>query len=385
VPLNVQFLEVIMQLSRLGELSLLLVAMLTIMVGAALAPGLHTVAEGLGVSSYAPLLITLPALGAIIFAPLFGKLIDRIGARTTLLISLWGYFLLGAGGAFLYGPWQIAIDRIILGGFAAGLMAAGTAVISQWYQGPARLNMIAKQGMAIELGGVVFLFIGGLLSELSWQAPFLLYVMGLLCAILTVFFVPRRKTAEMPEDDNAADSSNTSSMGPVVLFTILAMSLFFSFIISLPGFLADLQYSEAQTGYVLSFISLVAVFSAMAMPKMVTRFSVKYTLAISFLTYAIGHLLFAFSSVNTTIILASLFAGIGFGFSIPLLNHSTVEMSNSRNLGRNLSLFAMAVFTGQFVTSILEFIPLDHGKIFLVCAGLAVLCSIAVVNKKAAS
>lgn len=231
----------------------------------------------------------------------------------------------------------------------------------------------------------MFLFIGGLLSELSWQAPFLLYVMGLLCAILTVFFVPRRKTVEMPEDDNVADSSNTSSMGPVVLLTILAMSLFFSFIISLPGFLADLQYSEAQTGYVLSFISLVAVFSAMAMPKMVTRFSVKYTLAIFFLTYAIGHLLFAFSSVNTTIILASLFAGIGFGFSIPLLNHSTVEMSNSRNLGRNLSLFAMAVFTGQFVTSILEFIPLDHGKIFLVCAGLAVLCSIAVVNKKAAS
>ncbi|WP_342665478.1 MFS transporter [Marinomonas ushuaiensis] len=321
-------------------------------------------------------------MGAMIFAPLFGKLIDHIGARTTLLISLWGYFILGAGGAFLYGPWQIAIDRIILGGFAAGLMAAGTAVISQWYQGFARLNMIAKQGMAIELGGVVFLFIGGLLSELSWQAPFLLYVMGLLCAILTVFFVPRRKASDIPEENSVTVSSNASSMGSIMLFTVLAMGLFFSFIISLPGFLASLDYSEAQTGYVLSFISLVAVFSAMTMPKVVARFSVKYTLGIAFLTYAIGHVLFAFSSVTMSIILASVFAGIGFGLSIPLLNHSTVEMSNSRNLGRNLSLFAMAVFTGQFVTSVLEFIPLNHGKIFLVCAGLAVLCSIAVVNRK---
>jgi MFS family permease len=371
-----------MQLSRLGALSLLLVAMLTIMVGAALAPGLHSVAEGLGVSEYGSLLITLPALGAIIFAPLFGKLIDRIGARSTLLISLWGYFILGAGGAFLYGPWQVAIDRIILGGFAAGLMAAGTAVISQWYQGAARLNMIAKQGMAIELGGVVFLFIGGLLSGLSWQAPFLLYVMGLLCVILTVFFVPRRTESDTSEENSDAVSSHTSSMGPIMLFTVLAMGLFFSFIISLPGFLANLDYSEAQTGYVLSFISLVAVFSAMSMPKVVARCSVKYTLGIAFLTYAIGHLLFAFSSSNMTIILASVFAGIGFGLSIPLLNHSTVEMSNSSNLGRNLSLFAMAVFFGQFVTSILEFIPLDHGKIFLVCAGLAVLCGIAVINKK---
>ncbi|WP_281171159.1 hypothetical protein [Marinomonas ushuaiensis] len=40
------FLEVIMLLSRLGELSLLLVAMLTIMVGAALAPGYIQLLKG---------------------------------------------------------------------------------------------------------------------------------------------------------------------------------------------------------------------------------------------------------------------------------------------------------------------------------------------------
>lgn len=366
-----------MRLSRLGELSLLLVAMLTIMVGAALAPGLQSVAEGLGVSEYATFLITLPALGAIIFAPFFGKLIDRIGARTTLFIGLWGYFLLGAGGAYLHGPWQVAIDRIMLGGFAAGLMASGTAVISQWYQGTARLNMIAKQGMAIELGGVVFLFVGGLLSELSWQAPFLLYVMAFLCVVLTVCFVPQHQSIDTQEVNHADVAPPSSSMGRIVLFTVLAMGLFFSFIISLPSFLAGLQYSEAQTGYVLSFISLVAVFSAMTMPKMVARFSVKHTLGMAFLMYAIGHVVFAFSSENWHIVTASVFAGAGFGLSIPLLNHSTVEASSSGNLGRNLSLFAMFVFSGQFVTSILEFLPLAHDKVFLACSVLAVGCSAA--------
>ena len=55
-------------LTRYGEYSLLISAMLTIMVGAAIAPGLTTISQQLGVQEYAPLLITLPALGAILFA-----------------------------------------------------------------------------------------------------------------------------------------------------------------------------------------------------------------------------------------------------------------------------------------------------------------------------
>ena len=86
-------------LTRYGEYSLLISAMLTIMVGAAIAPGLTTISQQLGVQEYAPLLITLPALGAILFAPVFGTLIDKIGARKTLLISLWGYFIFGCAGA----------------------------------------------------------------------------------------------------------------------------------------------------------------------------------------------------------------------------------------------------------------------------------------------
>lgn len=179
-----------MQLSRLGEITLLVMSMLTIMVGAVLAPGLNSIAPALGVSKFAPLLITLPALGAILFASFFGKLIDSIGARKTLVIALWGYLLLGIGGIWVYGPLWVSIDRILLGGFAAGVMASGTAIISEWYHGKARLSVIAKQGMAIELGGVIILFLGGLLSEINWRAPFLLYGLALICLVLTAMRIP---------------------------------------------------------------------------------------------------------------------------------------------------------------------------------------------------
>ena len=362
-----------MKLSRTGEFSLLLVASLTVMVGSALAPGLTTVSQALGVSEYATFLITLPALGAIAFAPLFGLLIDNIGARTTLLISLVGYFVSGSGGIFVEGVLFVGINRTILGGFAAGCMASGTALISLWYLGSNRLNMIAKQGMAIELGGAIFLFFGGLLSQYNWRGPFVLYALGFVSFVLVLLSVPNRN--RKPEEVALNNTSEASRMGSVVIYTILSMALFFSLFVTIPQQMAALQFSQPETGYLLSFISAIAVIAAMVMPRMVSRFTESTTVMVSFFAFAFAHGLFAYSSSIYLLTLAALSAGVGFGFSIPLFNHETVKRSTEKNLGRNLSLFAMAVFFGQFITSIMVFMPLDYVGSFKVCGLLAVFCA----------
>jgi len=371
-----------MQLSRFGEITLLVISMLTIMVGAVLAPGLNSIAPALGVSKFAPLLITLPALGAILFAAFFGKLIDSIGARKTLVIALWGYLLLGIGGIWVYGPLWVSIDRILLGGFAAGVMASGTAIISQWYHGKARLSVIAKQGMAIELGGVIILFLGGLLSEIDWRAPFLLYGLALVCLVLTAISIPRKEPETQPVTLSESGQIN-ESLRSVLINAVLAMSLFFSMFITLPSHLGDLGYSEAETGYLLSFISLMAVLSALVMPHVVNAKSEKVTLFLAFISFAAAHAIFAIAESTSLLVVASLFAGTGFGFSIPLLNHATVERSSDTNMGRNLAWFAMAVFSGQFLTSALEFLPVTDSGVFTVCGAIAVLCSVYVMKTKA--
>lgn len=53
-------------LSALGRYTLLCIACLTIMVGAVVAPGLISLSEALGVTDNSVLLMTLPALGAVI-------------------------------------------------------------------------------------------------------------------------------------------------------------------------------------------------------------------------------------------------------------------------------------------------------------------------------
>lgn len=380
-----------MQISKSGEWSLLLVATLTIMVGAALAPGLTSIADALGVTAYAPFLITLPALGAIIFAPLFGWMIDKFNPRKVLLLSLLGYFIFGCGGMFLHGPWAVTIDRILVGGFTAGAMASGTAIISICYAGMARLSMIAKQGMAIELGGVVLLFVSGLLSDISWRAPFLLYSLALVCFVLLWRFIPKQliPASEPLTNPESLDSATpqaagktNSSMVSIFIFATLAMASFFSMFIILPSLLTVLGFTQSQVGYLLSFISFIAVLTALFMPQMVRRVGIANTLLVAFASFALAQLFFASSGELLFLILAAIFAGMGFGFSIPLLNHATVERSSEHNRGRNLSRFTMAVFSGQFITSGLEFLHLDSNNTLYISALVSFICVLLIIKNR---
>jgi len=71
-----------------------------------------------------------------------------------------------------------------------------------------------------------------------------------------------------------------------------------------------------------------------------------------------------------------------FGFSIPLLNHMTVELSDVKVRGKNLSYFTMAVFSGQFFTSFMEYIPGEQ-NVFISCSVFAFIITLVLFFKKA--
>ncbi len=91
------------QLTILGNYTLLCISSLTIMVGALVTPGVISISNALGTSDNAVLLITLPALGAVFFAPVAGKLIDTYGAYRSLIVGLLLYGFLGASVYWLHG------------------------------------------------------------------------------------------------------------------------------------------------------------------------------------------------------------------------------------------------------------------------------------------
>ena len=365
------------QLKTMGHYTLLCIACLTIMVGALVAPGLISISTALGVADKAIFLITLPALGAIIFAPIAGKLIDKYGAYRSLIGGLFLYGFLGASVYWLHGPIFVFANRILLGGVTSVVMAGGTVLISQWYFGKARLDMMAKQGMAIELGGVLFLFLGGLFAGQYWGLPLSLYLVAWLFLAMLLLFVPRIPPAEIDTDttDNHITGHKGLTLKSIYLIAVFSMASFFTTVVLLPKAMHTQHYSEEQVGLLLAFISLVAVTAAHFMPKLTKRLGEQKVLAIAFIAYASAYVCFL-QSGTPTLIMGAIFNGIGFGFSIPLLNHMTVERSAPKVRGRNLSYFTMSVFSGQFFTSFIEYIPGGITNVFISCITFCTLVSL---------
>ncbi|WP_248746040.1 MFS transporter [Pseudomonas sp. MWU12-2037] len=378
-------------LKPVGAFSLLCVACLTIMVGCVIVPGLTSIASGLGVTGSASWLVTLPSLGVVLFGPIAGSIIIHKGPRFSLRSGLALYGLIGIAGALPLGSIYTYIDRLILGGATALVMASGTSLISEFYNGHARLKMMARQGMSIELGGVIFLFIGGVLAEMGWRWPFLLYLVSWVFLAMIARFIPAESPTHQAKDTHTEHHGNaargaTAKVLPVYLAALLSMTIFFAAIITLPHRLHAMGFTESETGYLLSFVSLIAVAGASTLPKLIVRIGEYSTLVIGFFCYAAAHITFSSTQHIEVIIAGSFMLGLGFGLTIPLVNHMAVERSHPRIRGKNLAYLSMSIFLGQFLSSFFDYVPGGAQQIFKDAAVLAtvgvVIFSARVLQKK---
>src|SRR5215211_5144877 len=188
-------------------------------------------------SDEAIMVAMIPVLyaGAQFFAaPLLGKLSDRYGRRPVLLISILGsalgYFLFGIGGAL----WVLFLSRLI-DGFTAGNASTASAYIADVTPPQDRAKTYGFIGMAWGLGFVLGPLLGGLLSEISLNAPaYAAGILSLLSAVVGYFILPeslpkekREKTPLRLADLNPFASVFELLRRPTVGGLLLTQCLFF--------------------------------------------------------------------------------------------------------------------------------------------------------------
>lgn len=371
-------------ISKIGTISLLIIASLTIMVGTVVAPGLLTISSKLGVQDYAPWLITIPSLGVVLSSFFLSKFIERFGYYNSLKIGLFFYGLFGVSGMFLYGTILLFIDRFLLGVTTGIVLVCVNGLISYFFKGEKRLKIIAMQAISIELGGVVILSVSGFLSVISWNYPFFIYLFAWVFLAMLFLFIPKPKNSIYQKEDDDEKLEVKSSLYKVFFAVLSSMFLFFIAIIVLPLYLPKYGFTEDKVGYFLSFVSFMAIIAAGFIPKLSKVLKEKTIIRVAFLSYSLAHSLFFLFNENITFIIAGVFLGIGFGFSIPLLNHITIEKSDTKTLSKNLSLYTMLIFLGQFLATFSEFFPGKLNTIFLIASllSLALILISLIIKKK---
>lgn len=170
---------------------------------------------------------TLPTLAAAISNPLWGKLADRIGIRTSLIRAHWGLCLSFIITGMARTPWEFAFG-LTLQGLLGGTFAASNAFLASLLPSKRLTTLLSvMQGSARTA-----LFAGPAIIGLLSDGQNLLHIFFYLAifpglAGLVLYFLPARASVQLDSDssDNS-DVSNSTSSKSILVNTLNASSLY---------------------------------------------------------------------------------------------------------------------------------------------------------------
>ncbi|WPP49085.1 MFS transporter [Catalinimonas niigatensis] len=344
--------------------TLLLAATMTVMAGAIIAPSLPQIAEVFEniprIDLLTKLVLTLPALFIAIFSPIAGKIADSLGRLPLLMGSLLLYALGGAAAYLLNDVYLILVSRAVLGISVAGVMTATVTLAGDYFQGKERESFIGIQSAFMALGGVVFVIVGGLLADLSWRAPFLIYLLSLLSLpILLLAWWVLKEPARMPSkpaNDTQERSSATALPGIVWLIyasVFTGMILFYMIPVQIPFLLKELGVVEnTLSGVAIGTGTFFAAVASLSYRKLAQKMSFQTFFALAYLLIAVGYGLISISESFTTLLMSLGISGLGLGLLIPNTNIWLLSILPEKVRGFGMGLSGAFLFIGQFFSPI---------------------------------
>jgi MFS family permease len=344
-----------------AKVSLMLISTLTIMAGATIAPSLPAMkahfAAVPGADDWVRLALTLPALFIALGAPIVGVAIDQIGRKPILLVALVLYGLAGSSGFVLESLDQILIGRALLGVSVAGIMTTATTLIADYYRGPARAQFLGLQSGFMGLGGVLFLTLGGILADISWRLPFLIYLVALALVPAVLFFLPEpvRSLSATATDSDTPAKLPLALIGLTYAIAVITQIVFYLIPVQLPFYLQQLfQANATQAGLAIALATLCSAISSILYRRIKARLNFITIYGVAFVNLAMGYALIAMGGSLPLVMLGLAIAGFGLGLLMPNINNCLTSITPDAWRGRVVSGITTSFFLGQFLSPLVS-------------------------------
>jgi MFS family permease len=339
--------------------TLLVVACLTVMAAATIAPALPRMADAFAHVPRADLLtklvLTAPALAIALGAPAAGAIIDRFGRLTLLRGSLLLYGLAGSAPYLLDDLYAILATRVALGFAIAGTMTTMTALSGDYFTGEARGRFAGLQSFAMSIGAVVSVGLGGVLADVDWRLPFLLYLAGWAVLVPTALFLdePRRGGSHAPAPTDAARLDGRK-LTAVYAITFFAVAVFYMTAAQLPFLVREIGVaSSAAAGAAVATSSLVSAFGSAAFVRFRAGSGVLGVYAWAFAFMAAGYALIGVADSYFVVIAGVVLSGFGVGLFFPNSNLWVLAIAPAALRGRVVGGLTASIFLAQFCSPIL--------------------------------
>lgn len=309
-----------------------------------------------------PLIITAPALVIAILAPFIGALTDKIGRRNALVAALVLYSVVGTAPLWLDSLEAIVVSRLLLGVCEAVIMTTCTTLLGDYYVGERRNRYLSMLTVLTTVCATIFLLIGGLVGNFGWRAPFWLYFVGFVMAVLA--FIKLWEPLHEPNPQVLRRLPWGQMVMPII-FTVIGGITFFTLVVHLPFLLDGLGVKDP--GKIGLMAALTSFFTASG--SFTFRYLSKHhhtvILAAAFFTAGVGFITIWFGSSLTMTLVGACIASFGAGLTLPTLLTWTVAQLSTEVRGTGTGIWTSANWIGQFAC------PLVIGALAGISGGLA--------------
>jgi sugar phosphate permease len=283
-------------------------------------------------------------------APLVGKLLYRIGAKTVIAI---GALITGTGFVLLNftdSLWQFYVFYAVVGiGWATMGIVPTSAVVSNWFK-RRRGFAIGILGAGIGVGGYTMPLLSNfLITNYGWRISFLVVgVMAVIVMIPISLLIIKNRPEDMglfPDGDGSSSvvQKVRSNSAPAVSFTFaeaLKMPVFWLMAVAFLTFsfanqaifqnhgphLEDMGFSRAVVATAIGIVGIGSAFGKFGLGWLCDFIHPKYALVLGILFQSASLLILMTINADSPIILVYLYAillGLGVGSWLPAMSMTT--------------------------------------------------------------
>ena len=309
----------------------------------------------------------------IIFTPILGKLSDRFGRRPVLFVSIVGTAL----GFALMGLAQsltLLFAARILAGITGGNISIPQAYIADVTAPEKRSRAMGMIGAAFGLGFTFGPLIGGLMSRISYAAPFFFAAgLAVINAALVYLILPESLSREhRAKPHEGASVTEVFRHGRGAMFAIVAGTYFFlivgfSIMTTLFALFTEQRfgYDAQANGYLFGFIGIVAVIIQGGLIGRLIRLFGEVALArTGMILTTLSLALLPLSNNLTTLLLVCAGLSMGSGCASAPLSGLASQMVEQSWQGRALGVMQSAGSCGRLLGPLLGgwLLMFDLGK-----------------------
>lgn len=318
------------------------------------APALPVLRDTFAVTdAQASLLVSAYFAVGIVVSPLIGLVADRFGRRRVLVTSLFAFALAGGAAAFAPSFDALLVLRALQGTAAAGLFITTVTLVGDVFSGAQRNAVLGVNVAVLSTGAALFPILGGALVAVSWNVPFLLYLLAVPVGLFAARVLPEPAVERETHGVRylAGTLSSLANREAIFLYgtafttellTFGALVTAFPFLLS-----AEFSLTPVLIGLVITAGEGAAIVVSSLNGRFARHLSDVGLVAAGFAGYGVG-LVVAWTAPSPEVVaLGAVAFGAGLGFSMPAVDAAISELVAGRYRAEAISLRNSTTFLGR--------------------------------------